>query len=346
MTELSPLYSKEKIKRIVDEVMAQKNDNPRDSTFRFLQSYYGEAQHESLRYPGKFLKSLGTEVFTPDNRNRKMDGAEMVMPDDTIPVKSTLNAEQQTTIVTPDKKDSLYDYKLELVFKYKMPCLNVILTNIGDKDHTVIYESHGDAFKVHVRVFNDEEIYKRLNTLSYNIEHKKILSLIEVLDFAYILLFAQENKAKEYSKKVVKLFGEVKFMDKRLQADIYHVLKKLIRLHFRDDELKTRELLAMITESVHPEAIKMESTYDKMSERIDNLGDVIIQKDDALSKKDEKISLMDMELSQIKEESSHKDERISLMGMELSQIKEESLKNKEELIKLKSILKEHNIEVD
>lgn len=49
------------------------------------------------------------------------------------------------------------------------------MTNIGDEDHTVIYESHGDAFKVYIRVFNDEEISKRLNTLKNNIQIKKTI---------------------------------------------------------------------------------------------------------------------------------------------------------------------------
>ena len=47
----------EKIKKIVNDIMNEKNDNPRDSTFRFLQKYQGEAQHISLRFPGIFVKT-------------------------------------------------------------------------------------------------------------------------------------------------------------------------------------------------------------------------------------------------------------------------------------------------
>ena len=92
------------------------------------------------------------------------------------------------------------------------------------------------------------------------------MSEIEVLDFAYILLFAQENKAKDYSKKIAKLFREVKNLDTNLQLEIHYVLKKLIRLHFRDDEKKTKELLTMITKAVHPELLDELPTLKKAIE--------------------------------------------------------------------------------
>lgn len=272
----------EKVKKIVEDIMNEKNDNPRDSSFRFLQKYHAEAQHISLRYPGKFVKSLGTETFTVNNRTLTMDGAELVNPDETLPCQSTINPEQQTKPVTSGKKDSMYDYKLQLIFKHKKPSLNVIVTHKGDKDHTVIYESHGDAFKVYYRVFNDDEISERLSTLKDNIKNKKHLSEIEALDFGYVLIFAQENKAKAYSNDVAELFKEVKYLDISMQIDIHYVLKKLIRLHFRDDENKTRELLTMITKAIHPDALDNLTTIEKMANEIS-------LKDEALSLKDDEI---------------------------------------------------------
>lgn len=318
MENKSNLTYNEKVKRIVENIMNEKNDNPRDSSFKFLQEYHGEAQHASLRYPGKFVKTLPTEVFTSNNRNLRMDGAELVNPDNTLPCQSTLNPEQQTTEVISEKIHAMYDYKLHLTFKYKMPCLNVIVTNIGDNDHTVIYESHGDAFKTYVRVFTDEEINKRLNTLKNNIKNKKELSEIEVLDFAYVLLFAQENKAKEYSKNVANLFREVKNLNKSQQLDIHYVLKKLIRLHFRDDLKKTEELLTMITKAVHPEVLDSMTTLEKMNNKVENMEKELTKMDNELSKKDSELSKKDNELS----------------------------KKDKEILKLKMKLKEHDIKVD
>lgn len=179
---------------------------------------------------------------------------------------------------------------------------------MADNNHITIPLSHGDAFKVYIRVFTDEEISKRLNTLSDKIKSKKELSEIEVLDFAYILLFAQENKAKEYTKKVVDLFSEVKNLDYALQLDIHYVLKKLIRLHFRDDKTKTRELLTMITKAVHPNVLDSMTTLERMNKKVEfmqdelsKMDDELILKNDEIIKKDDEITRMDNEISKLKE---------------------------------------------
>ena len=91
----------------------KKNNNPCDSTFRFLQHYHGETQHINLRFPRKFIANLKTETFTIKNRNNQMDAAELVNPDETLPCRSTINPEQQTTEITPSKVDAMNDYKLQ-----------------------------------------------------------------------------------------------------------------------------------------------------------------------------------------------------------------------------------------
>ena len=233
----------------------------------------------------------------------------------------------------------MYEYKIKLIFKYGLPGLNVVVTNIGDEDHTVTYESHQDSFNVYFRVFTDEEISKRLNILNNNIENNKKLSEIEVLDFAYVLLFAQEKKAKEYSEKIAELFKKVKNLDFDQQLEIHYILKKLIRLHFRDDLKKTIELLTMITKAVHPDVLDGMTTLEKAQHTIEIKDSVISQMGDELSQKDNKISQMGDELSQ-------KDNKISQMGDELSQKDNRISQMDKELKKLKEKLKENNIEVD
>ena len=329
MNKPVPVSYDKKIKKIVHEIMNEKNDNPRDSTFRFLQHYHGEAQHISLRFPGEFVANLKTETFTIKNRNYRMDAAELVNPDDTLPCRSTINPEQQTTEITPSKVDAMYDYKLQLTFKYKLPSLNVIVTNIGDKDHTIIYESHGDAYKVYVRVFTDEEISKRLNTLTYNIKTNKELSEIEVLDFAYIMMLAQENKTKAYSEKVANLFSEVKKLDINLQLDMHYVMKKLIRLHFRDDLNKTEELLTMITKALHPKALDDLTTMQKMSIELEDFKTELININ-------EKCNTIQEENNNIKKENNNIKEKYNA-------IKKESAKKDEEIKKLKQQIENGNI---
>ena len=76
-------------------------------------------------------------------------------------------------------------------------------------------------------------------------------------------MLAQENKTKAYSEKVANLFSEVKKLDIDLQLDMHYVMKKLIRLHFRNDLNKTEELLTMITKALHPKALDNLTTMQK-----------------------------------------------------------------------------------
>ena len=124
-------------------------------------------------------------------------------------------------------------------------------------------------------------------------------------------MFAKENKAKIYSNVIVELFSEVENLEKSQQLDIHYVLKKLIRLHFRDDENQTRELLMMITKSVHPDVLENMTTLEKALKKVEE--------------KDYELSVKDDEISSMRNDLSVKDDEIS---------------------KLRKKLKENNIEVD
>ena len=301
MKKSSTMSYEEKIKKIVDDIMNEKNDNPFDSTFRYIDQYHPEETHISLRFPGIFVKSLKTDAFTKDNRNLKMDSAHLVLKDDLIPNDAVINPEHQSYILSEEKIDVLYEYKLQLTIKEKLTALPVVVTNIGEGDKSEIYESHGDAFKIYFRVFTHKEIKKRLNSLTYKVNNNKIITSVTSMDFAYILLFAKKSVGKEYTEKVVKLFCDVKNLEESLKLDLYYVLKKLIRAHFKDDLNRTRELLTMITKSLNPETLEKFPTLKKMNEEINELNEKIEEKDNKLEEKDHVIQEKDNEISILKQ---------------------------------------------
>ena len=92
-----------------------------------------------------------------------------------------------------------------------------------------------------------------------------------------------------------------------MQADLYYVMKKLIRLHYRDDENKTRELLTMITKAVHPDTMTKLTTIEQMTieisekdETISKQDETILKQDKALLEKDETISKQSDEIRRLK----------------------------------------------
>lgn len=291
--------SNEKIKKLVDEMMCENNDDPYDSSFRFTDQFYPDELHISLRFPGVFVKTLNNDVFTKNNRNLKADSVKLVLPDDTLPCKSILNVEHQSYALTRDKIHSLYDYKIHLISRYNIPAICVVVTNIGEGDETLILDSHGDAFKVYLRVITDEDINQRLNNLISKVNNNQDLSVVDALDFINILLFSRKKVAKQHTCEVVDLFQKVASkLDMNLQLNLHFVLKKLIRAHYADNLIKTRELLTVITKAIHSDLLDELPTLKKL--RADNeLKELELSlKDELISQKDELIYQRDAEISQ------------------------------------------------
>ena len=82
-------------------------------------------------YPSKYADTIRTEVHTEDGRNLYMNCAQLVIPDDEITCKSTINVEHQSTELNKNKIDAIYDYKLELI--HKIPSNSIIITHIDPK---------------------------------------------------------------------------------------------------------------------------------------------------------------------------------------------------------------------
>ena len=93
--------------------------------------------------------------------------------------------------------------------------------------------------------------------------------------------------------------------------DIYYVFKKLIRLHFRDDEKKTREVLTVVIKAMHPELLDELPTLKKAIDNVEKRDQIIL-------------------------------EHVSKINEQEAQLTQQE----KEIIKLKEKLKENNIEVD
>ena len=83
-----------------------------------------------------------------------------------------------------------------------------------------------------------------------------------------------------------------------MQADLYYVMKKLIRLHYRDDENKTRELLTMITKALHPDTMTKLTTIEQMTIEISEKDKKISEKDETISKQSDEIRRLKKKLEE------------------------------------------------
>ena len=216
-------------------MLSEQNHNPRDQCFWFVVNTYPKAVHDAFDFPGKYVKKLGLDILTEDNRKLGMDCAQLIMPKGDITCKSTINVEHQTYPIE-DKVDAIYDYKLGLIHQNNIPSNSIVMTNMDLREENVLCESHNQIFNLKINRVTMEKISKRLKILNDKIKNNQKLSLNELMYFAYIAIFVDENHAKEIMEKLSLLFAEITPIDFNVELDLHQILKSMIKFHFRDDE--------------------------------------------------------------------------------------------------------------
>jgi hypothetical protein len=312
---------------LVDMMMKEQNHNPKDYCFRFIVSVYPKESHKTFNFPGKYMNKVKTEVYTEDGRNLWMDCAQIVLPDSDITCKSTINVEHQSTPLNKNKIDTMYDYKIYLIHKTNLPSNSIIITNINPGQNKIIYNSHDQIFYNHYIVIDEEDISKRLKTLTDIIQNKENLSTVHALNFAVIAIFIDCEQKKETMEKLAYLFSKIEKIEPQLQLDLHHVLKKMIKKHFEDDKNKCKELLKLISESIYETDYKGLTYKERTELRIKELEErkdkqhkqEIQQKDKEIQQKDQQHKQeIQQKDQQHKQEIQQKDQEIEKLKQQLA----------------------------
>lgn len=297
------------LNELVDKMMEESNHNPRDYCFRYILNTYPKAAHDAFDFPGEYVDNLEVDVFTDDGRSLEMDCAQLIMPKGDITCKSTINVEHQTYPINDEKVETMYDYKLFLIYKTNIPSNSIVMTNMDLGKEIIYCESHDQIFKLHLNVVTEEKISKRLTILNDKITNNQELSQKEVMYFVYISIFVKEKHAKETMEKIANLFSRIKKIEPNLELDIHQILKKMIKFHFRDDLDKCRELLTMISKSIFQKNLegltykeRAELRMKKLNQQIDEKNQQIEEKDQEIEKKNQQIEQIDRENKKLKEE--------------------------------------------
>ena len=274
-----------KLETLVDKMMVEPNHNPRDHSFRFFVNEYPEAVHEAFDFPGKYKRKLDLNMLTATNRPLEMDCAQLIDPKDNITCTSTINVEHQTYPIE-NKIDAIYDYKIGLIHQNNIPSNSVVMTNMDLGGESILCESHDQTFKLRVNRVTFEKISKRIKILNDKIENNQKLSLNELMYFAYIAIFVDENHAKGTMEKLSLLFAEIGQIDFTVELDLHQILKSMIKFHFRDDEDFCKEMLIMISKSLYSNDYEG-LTYKERSElQIKELNQLLDETSQQLDEKD------------------------------------------------------------
>ena len=296
---------------LVDWMMAEQNHNPRDYCFRYVVDRYPKATHDAFDFPGEYVDNLKVDAFTDDGRNLKMDCAQLVMPKGDITCKSTINVEHQTYPLKDEKVEVIYDYKIFLIHQTNIPSNSIVMTNMDIGQEVLLCESHDQTFKLRVNIATHEEITKRLTILKDIINDKKKISQKEGIYFAYIAIFIKDEYSKEIMIEISQLFSQINQIEPDLELDIHHILKKMIKEHFKDDENKCRELLTMISKSIFKKNLEGLTYKEKTEIRMNELNQQIEQQEHQIEQQDQQIEQQDEENKKLKKEIEQLKQQIS-----------------------------------
>lgn len=271
------------------------NHSPCDFICRYIGTLYPKTNHNVLEIPGEFKNIENTDGFLLNGQVLFMDGVESIIlnKDNTTKDYATC-IEYLTTEINP-KVENLFDYNLAIVIQLKKYCYNVVVTNNKPKHNEITYFVDGHPVHVLFRVFDKEEIYKSLNTLSQKDYSKNKMPLEDVVKFSYCIAFAKGNYAKDYLEKSTQLFCSIEQIDTPQRLDLFMALKEKIKYHFDDDENKKMELITMITKALtDPDFVELP--------RNEQIRIRLQLKDETIQKMDETIQEKDRTISKLKEE--------------------------------------------
>lgn len=297
------------IEELVMLMMNENNHHPKDFSFRLITHRYPQSSHITFKFPGKFVKALKTNIFTDDGRNLEMDFGELVNPDGIITQKSASNVEHQSELPKPIKIDAMFDYRIGIVHENNICPFSIIITNIDPGEKLQCYESHGQIFYVYYIYVDSEEIQKRLSILTDIVRSNKVLSKTEALNFAYIAIFVKNEEAKEILDKLAQLFRDAKIMESELQMDLHHILKKIIKYEF-DDENKIKELLTVITQAITPEEYEKLSSHQKTILDLEEQKQICIQQEGKIAEQQNENAQQKSIIAEQQNELEKKDEKI------------------------------------
>ena len=117
-----------------------------------------------------------------------------------------------------------------------------------------------------------------------------------------------------YFYRISQLFSQINQLEPDLELDIHHILQKMIKEHFKDDEIKCRGLLTMISKSIFKKNLDGLTYKEKTEIRMNDLNQQIEQKNQQIEQKNQQIEQKDEENKKLKKEIEQLKQQISNQG--------------------------------
>ena len=214
-----------------------------------------------------------------------------------------------------------------MIYRFGLPAITNFVGNFGcgtRKEKIIEVGEH--KFNTLITNINDEEVKKRLNSVSNKISNNEEISIHEVLNLSYAAIYSSKSIAKETINQAIKKFTQANIRNQKLKYIIFQTLKNMVKHRF-EDKTQIRRLLKMMLEEMIKENTEIMAKYYTEEESIKREKRYMETEQNLLE-----------ENTNLKGENSNlKDENFDLKG-ENFDLKGENAKLKQEIEDLKAKL--------
>ena len=208
------------------------NKDPRDTSLKTLALDEEVYFHETLELPGKIEQPIRTEVVTKNNEFRRMDLANIVLPAGQTKSRCAQDYEFQSKFPDNIKQNRIHDYVTTTTSLTKLPCMPLLIGNFGKrfkKHDEVCLKAKEFKFNAFIRNINDDEVKKKLNTITNKVNNNKVFQTGDAYDIAFTAIFASDEIAENVIKKAVEVFCNVEINDLKVKINVRQAIINMIK---------------------------------------------------------------------------------------------------------------------
>ena len=277
--------------------------NPKDLSLKTLALDEEVCFHESLELPGKIEQSIRTEVVTENNELRRMDLANIVLPAGQTKSRCAQDYEFQAKFPNNVKQERIHDYVTSTTSLTKLPCMPLLIGNFGKrfkKHDEVCLQAKEFKFNAFVRNVVDDEVKKRLNSITNKVNNNEKFLSRDAYDIAFTAIFASGEIAEDMIEKAVEMFCNAQIDDLKVKINVRQALTNMIKHIHKGNDAKIEEMIKMMIQKVTEKEKEELGQYYRFEEYIEAdqveiafLNEQNENKDRTIAKMDKMIANMD-----------------------------------------------------
>lgn len=243
---------------------------PFDLCHSILFNEYPLEYTREIGVPGEFEKKINRRVHLKNGAGGEMDSAYLNNPDYKVLFeKVATDLEHQSVQINEEKLKKIGDYDTQLVVDEHLPTFIVIASHLkNDESKNKLIRSPSDITELYFLDLGEDNIRKRLSTLSEIINSNQHLSTENALNLGIIILYAPRDNAYEITETVVDLYQKiVKDLDLKMETCLYNVISIMIDAYI-DDEKEYRRLINMVEKNTSEKTIEITAAHQNTIESL------------------------------------------------------------------------------